>query len=236
MPGGNSTIVAQLAGLVADLGRHATETTVGLHELADSGARHVPGCQYAGITLAHKDKKVTTAAATHRYPMVLDSIQNQLAEGPCLAAAWEHCMMRVDDLKVDRRWPRYQQCALEQTPIRSILSYELLVDGAAMAALSFYADAPRAFGDESLELGGIFATHVALAWSVMRRQDQFSSALATRDTIGQAKGVVMERFNLDADEAFELLTRLSQQSNIKVIDIARALIESEHPLKQRPRA
>jgi GAF domain-containing protein len=236
MPHGNRTIVAQLAGLVADLGRQGTETVVGLHELVDSGVRHVPGCQYAGITLAHKDKKVTSAAATHRYPVVLDAIQNQHAEGPCLAAAWEHHMMRVDDLNLDRRWPRYRRCALEQTPIRSILSYELFVDGSAMAALNFYADAPRAFGDESLELGGIFATHVALAWSMMRRQDQFRSALASRDTIGQAKGVVMERFNLDAVEAFELLTRLSQQSNRKVIDIAKALIDSEHPLKRRHHA
>jgi AmiR/NasT family two-component response regulator len=76
-------------------------------------------------------------------------------------------------------------------------------------------------------------SHVALAWSMMRRQDQFRSALASRDMIGQAKGVIMERFNLDAVEAFELLTRLSQQSNTKVIDIARALIDGEHPLKHR---
>jgi AmiR/NasT family two-component response regulator len=65
------------------------------------------------------------------------------------------------------------------------------------------------------------------------RQDQFRSALASRDTIGQAKGVIMERFNLDAVEAFELLTRLSQRSNTKLIDIASALIDSEHPLKSR---
>jgi GAF domain-containing protein len=143
-------------------------------------------------------------------------------------------MMYVDDLNVDQRWPRYQRDALEATPIRSIASYELSADDKSMAALNFYADHPHAFGNESLEIGGIFAAHVALAWSMMRRQDQFRSALASRDTIGQAKGVIMERFNLDAVEAFELLTRLSQQSNTKLIDIAKALIDSEHPLKARP--
>lgn len=70
---------------------------------------------------------------------------------------------------------------------------------------------------------------------MLRRHDQFRSALASRDLIGQAKGIVMERFNLDAVEAFELLTRLSQQSNIKVTDLARSLINSEHPLKRRHR-
>jgi AmiR/NasT family two-component response regulator len=68
---------------------------------------------------------------------------------------------------------------------------------------------------------------------MMRRHDQFRSALASLDIIGQAEGVVMERFNLDAVEAFELLARLSQQSNMKLFDIARTLVDSEHPIKCR---
>lgn len=233
MPEGSSTIATQLAGLIADLERHETETSIGLRELVESGARHVAGCQYAGITLADKAKAVTNVVATHRYPMVLDAIQNRYGEGPCLAAVWQHHIMHVEDLNVDQRWPRYQRHALEQTPIRSILSYELFVDRSSMSALNFYADHPYAFTDESLELGSVFATHVALAWSMMRRQDQFRSALASRDVIGQAKGLIMERFDLDAVEAFELLARLSQQSNTKLIDIAKRLIDSEHPLKRR---
>ncbi|ORV92471.1 response regulator receiver protein [Mycobacterium interjectum] len=231
-----STVAAQLADLIADLDRNGTETTVGLHELVDSGSRHVAGCQYAGITMADGTKAVTNVVATHRYPMVLDAIQNRCGEGPCLSAVWRHHMVHVEDLNVDLRWPRYQRHALEQTPIRSILSFELYADGSGMAALNFYAEHPHAFTDESLELGGVFATHVALAWSMMRRQDQFRSALASRDVIGQAKGVIMERFNLDAVEAFELLSRLSQDSNTKLIEIARSLIDTEHPLKRRHRA
>jgi GAF domain-containing protein len=230
-----NTVAAQLAELIVDFDRHRTETSVGLHELVDSGARHVAGCQYAGITLADRTRAVTNVVATHRYPMVLDAIQNRCGEGPCLSAVWQHHVMHVEDLNVDQRWPNYQRHALEQTPIRSILSYELFADSHNMAALNFYAEHPRAFTDESLELGGVFATHIALAWSMMRRQDQFRSALASRDIIGQAKGVVMERFNLDAVEAFELLSRLSQQSNTKLIEIARSLIDSEHPLKRRHR-
>jgi hypothetical protein len=227
----NNTIVAQLAELVANLDRRGTETTAGLRELIDNGVRHVAGCEYAGITLAERGRGVINVVATHRYPMILDAIQDRYGDGPCVAAAWQHHVMHVDDLNIDERWPLYHRYALEQTPIRSILLYELFVDADSMAALNFYARLPHAFSDESVELGHIFATHVALAWSMMRRQDQFRSALASRDIIGQAKGVIMERFNLDAVEAFELLTRLSQRSNIKVIDIARALIDSEHPLK-----
>lgn len=236
MPEDANTVAAQLAGLIADLDRHETETTVGLHELIDSGARHVAGSQYAGITLADKTKAVSNVAATHRYPMVLDAIQNRYGEGPCLDAVWQHHVMHVEDLNIDQRWPRYQRHALAQTPIRSILSFELFAGGGSMAALNFYAEHPHAFTDESLEVGGVFATHVALAWSMMRRQDQFRSALASRDIIGQAKGVIMERFDLDAVEAFELLSRLSQDSNTKLIEIARSLIDTEHPLKRPHRA
>ena len=232
---GNNMIVAQLAELVANLDRDGTETTAGLRELIENCARYVAGCQYAGITLADRGKTVVNVVATHRYPMILDAIQDRCGEGPCLAAAWLHHMMYVEDLNIDQRWPLYQRHALEETPIRSIVSYELYDDGNSMAALNLYAENTRAFNDESLELGGVFATHVALAWSMMRRQDQFRSALASRDIIGQAKGVIMERFGLDAVEAFDLLTRLSQQANIKLIDIAKALIDSEHPLKLRRR-
>lgn len=144
MTDGRTTVVAQLAELVASFDRQETKTAAGLHELIDSGVRHVAGSQYAGITLAEKSKAVTNAVATHRYPTVLDAIQNRYGEGPCLAAAWRHHVMHVDDLNVDQRWPRYRRYALEQTPIRSIVSYELFVDGDGMAVLTFYADRPHA--------------------------------------------------------------------------------------------
>lgn len=232
MRNGNATIVTELVELVTNLEHGNGGTAAGLHELIENGVDHVNGAQYAGITLAEKSKSVSSVAATHRYPMDLDAIQNKYGEGPCLAAAWEHHMMHIADLNAEQRWLRYRRHALEETPIRSILSYELFLDGNNMAALNFYAETPQAFSEESVEVGAVYATHIALAWSMMRRQDQFRSALASRDIIGQAKGVIMERFNLDAVEAFELLTRLSQQSNTRLVDIAAALIDSEHPLKR----
>lgn len=229
----DTAVVAQLAELVASLERDGVKTASGLRELLDTGLRHVAGSQYAGITLAEKSKTVTNVVSTHRYPKVLDSIQNQFGEGPCLEAAWQHHMILINDLDGEQRWPRYRRHAIEQTPIRSILSFQMAVDGGNIAALNFYADEPHAFSDDAVMLGDVFATHTALAWSILRHQDQFRSALASRDVIGQAKGVIMERFNLDAIEAFELLTRLSQQSNTKLADLASALIDSEHPLKRR---
>ncbi|OCB36199.1 response regulator receiver protein [Mycobacterium malmoense] len=235
MQNGTTVVISQLAELVSSMERAEIDTAAGLNELIGNGVLHVVGSQYAGITMAERTRAVFNVAATHRYPVLLDEIQNRYAEGPCVEAAWRHHVMHVEDLAVEKRWPRYRRYALEQTPIRSILSYELFVDRGNMAALNFYADSPHAFSDDAVELGAVYATHIALAWSMLRRQDQFRSALTSRDMIGQAKGIIMERFNLDAVEAFELLTRLSQKSNTRLIDIAKSLIDSEHPLKRRNR-
>jgi hypothetical protein len=82
MTDNNSTIVAQLAELIASLDRQGTETRAGLRELIDNGTQHVAGSEYAGITLAEKGKVITNVVATHRYPVVLDVIQNEHGEGP----------------------------------------------------------------------------------------------------------------------------------------------------------
>lgn len=231
--GQGDKVITQLTDLIASLDRDHAATAVGLHELLHNGVSHIAGAQYAGITLAEKNRVVSSLAATHRYATALDEIQNQVGEGPCLEAAWQHQLMHIGDLNAERRWPRYRRSALEQTPIRCIMSYELAISGNSIAALNFYAERPHAFAADAQQLGEMFASHIALAWSIMRHHEQFRSALASRDVIGQAKGVIMERFRLDAVEAFELLARVSQQSNTRLIDVAQGLIDSEHPVKRR---
>jgi ANTAR domain/GAF domain len=171
---------------------------------------------------------VRTAAATGRYPALLDEIQQRHKQGPCLSAAWEHHIIRINDLAVEKRWPAYCREAAKATPIRSVITFQLFADNNDMGALNFYAERPRAFDDGAAEVGLILATHTALAWNMVRRDEQFRSALASRDIIGQAKGMIMERFKIDAVHAFALLKRLSQTSNTPVVAVARQLIESEH--------
>lgn len=221
------SVAAQAAALVADIQNHRPSVEAGLAELVESAQRQVPGARYAGITLAEHGPRVQTVAATHRYPRELDDIQQRHHEGPCLAAAWDHHTVVIDDVGAERRWPRFARDAAASTPIRSILSFELAVNPTAMTALNFYAESPHAFDADAREIGLIFATNTALAWTIMRRDLQFQSALASRDTIGQAKGMLMERYRIDAVQAFELLKRLSQQTNAKLADVAARLIASE---------
>lgn len=228
-----SALMSSVAALIADMDGRAPDAESGLAELLTSAIDHVPGAQFAGITVAQRQKEIVTAAATHHYPVLLDRIQQQHRDGPCVSAAWDHHTVLINDLESDERWPRYQRDAVAQTPIRSILSFELFASNDVMGALNFHADRPHAFNQDSIDIGMIYATHTALAWRMLRRDEQFRSALASRDIIGQAKGMIMERFAIDAVQAFELIKRLSQSSNTKIIDVAARLVQPENRNRDR---
>lgn len=141
--------------------------------------------------------------------------------------------IHIADLTTEDRWPRYRDAALERTPVRSLLCFRLFGEGKPLAALSFTARRPGAFTDESIEMGLIFASHLTVAWNTINREQHFQSALASRDIIGQAKGMLMERFDIDAVAAFDLLARLSQQTNSKLSVVAEQLVNLDHPRAER---
>jgi len=183
----------------------------------------VTGAQYAGITIIN-GPEVSTLGATHQHPTTLDRIQADTGEGPCLSAAWQQHIIAINDLAGEDRWPGYREAAMRLTPIRSILSFRLFGTSRYFGALNFYADEPAVFDDDSVEQGLVVATHTTVLWNSIRREQDFQSALASRDIIGQAKGIIMERFGVDAVAAFELLRKLSQENNVKLVDVASRLI------------
>ena len=203
-----------------------------LQSITTSAVELVPGTDYCGFTLVEKGE-LTSVAPTDDVAARVDAIQHEEGEGPCLEAAWANHMVRVDDYENESRWPSFIAAVRAQTPVRSTLAFQLYRGESTMGALNLYADNAHAFTDESEEIGLAVATHAALALFAARRDDQFASALASRDTIGQAKGIVMERFDVDAVQAWELMRKLSQDANIKVAELARKLIDADHPTKRR---
>lgn len=221
----------------ADVYQRIADVSRGLHccwsadagavigRLAHYAAAEVPGAQYAGIALATSLTTMETTATTHRYPALLDVIQQRHHEGPCLNAALRQRTVRIDDLATEERWPSYRREALEVTPIRSVLSFPLFNSCRTIGALNIYADDAHSFDGEAEEIGYVLAAHTAMAWDNARRENQFQNALATRDVIGQAKGILMARFDIGATDAFEMLKRLSQENNVKLVDVARRVAE-----------
>ncbi|MGB2920607.1 MAG: GAF and ANTAR domain-containing protein [Mycobacterium sp.] len=216
----------RVAELVQGLhSRPDTDSETVLAELAEHAAVEIPGAQYAGITLTRSAKKVDTPAASHHWPLLLDKIQERHQEGPCLTAAWDEKIIHVVDLEKDERFPKYRRDALAETPIRSIMAFQMFIAGETVGALNVFSEQPGAFTADSRDLGRVFAAHSSVAWNSARRDEQFRRALSSRDIIGQAKGMIMERYGVNAVQAFELLRKLSQDSNVPLIKVATNLVE-----------
>jgi len=229
-PAGVDGTHIRIAELVQELhGRPDTDSDTVIAELAEHAAVEIPGAQYAGVT-TRNGKTIDTPAASHKWPVVLDEIQQRHQEGPCLTAAWDEKTIHVADLEVDDRFPNYRRDALAETPIRTIMAFQLFIAGQTMGALNVYAERPHVFSAETKAIGLIFAAHSSVAWNSARRDEQFKRALASRDVIGQAKGMIMERYGVDAVQAFSLLRKLSQDSNVPLIEIATDLVSNPEPL------
>lgn len=224
-PGGAEGTHLRIAELVQELhSRPDTDSDTVLAELVEHAAIEIPGAQYAGVTVTRNARHIDTPAATHKWPILLDEIQQRHREGPCLTAAWEEKTVHVADLTTDSRFPLYRRDALEQTPICSIMAFQLFIADETMGALNVYAEQPHVFDQASKDIGRIFAAHSSVAWNSARRDEQFKRALASRDTIGQAKGMIMERYGVDAVQAFEVLRKLSQDSNVPLVQVASELV------------
>ena len=215
----------RVAELVRGLhNRPDTDSDTVVAELAEHAVEEIPGAQYAGITLTRNAKDVDTPAATHHWPLLLDKIQQRHREGPCLTAAWEEKTIHVVDLETEERFPNYSRDALAETPIRSVMAFQMFIAGETVGALNVFSEQPGSFGPESRNMGLVFAAHSSVAWNSARRDEQFRRALTSRDVIGQAKGMIMERYGVNAVQAFELLRKLSQDSNVPLIKVATGLV------------
>ncbi len=193
-------------------------------ELAELAAAELPGADYANVTVTSGRSGVDVPSATHPWAARIDDIQRRQGEGPCLSSARQTATIHVEDLEHDPRWPKFRAEALATTPVRSIMGFQLIVGGKPMGALNVFAERPRAFDARTGQLGWLFATHSALVWDAARRESQFLEALASRDVIGQAKGMIMERYTIDADQAFEMLRQLSHDTNVALAELAGKLV------------
>jgi GAF domain-containing protein len=212
---------------MADLTRPiAEETPLDLTLAAVTGAaiRLIPGIDYADVMLLDKGT-VESVAPTHPLVSDLDGLQLRLQEGPCVQAALHDEVVRCPDLAHDERWPQFARVAVN-AGVRSMLSFRLYTHRNGSGALNLLGRSPQSFGHEDLLVGAMLATHAATAVLATNKQRQFESALASRDLIGQAKGMLMERFNVGAVRAFEMMTTLSQETNTPLRLIAKRITEA----------
>ncbi|OBK21988.1 GAF and ANTAR domain-containing protein [Mycobacterium asiaticum] len=185
----------------------------------------IPGADTAGVLLIRANGKFESVGDVTELPAKLDALQHDLEEGPCAQAALADTIVRTDDFRSETRWPSYAPAAVE-LGVLSGLSFKLFTAERTAGALNLFAFQPHAFDAEAETVGAVLAAHAAAAIMAGRHDQQMQAALASRDRIGQAKGIIMERYGVDEVRAFEMLRVLSQEGNDKLVDIAHRVIET----------
>jgi hypothetical protein len=228
------TLVASFAQLARQL--FGSEDVAGvLPQVLKFTVGAVAGCDWASVTL-WRYGRVIDAVSTDPIAVELDDIQFDTGIDPAAEALQSEYPVHVPDLADSPRWPVVAATAT-QLGVASCLSHGLFVHQPAqwtpLGVFSLYSATPAGFSDEDQEFGSILAAYLAVAVAMAHRREEVDHreaalhrGLSTRDVIGQAKGILMERQRLSAGDAFDLLRRASQRLNRKLIDVAEHLTET----------
>lgn len=220
----SAALAAQLSELTRELQQEDDVHAV-LSGIVHAALDLIPGTAHASVSLVTGRKKVDSEVASGDLPRRVDALQSSTGQGPCLDAAYQERVIRVPDLSLEDRWPDFSRGAVE-LGARSMLSFQLFVEGDRLGALNLYGKGPNAFNEESEQVGLLVAAHAAVAFADSQKISQLGEALVARQLIGQAEGILMERYKITAEQAFLLLTRASSKSNIKLRDVAEHLASS----------
>lgn len=221
-PGG--ALIRLFGGLAVDL-QQADQGDATLKLIVDAAVKMIPGVRWAGISLIDGQRTIPMVPSSDMVA-ALDTAQTAASQGPSLTALSDQQKIHIADMSTDGRWPQFASAAIEHG-VHSLLSFRLFVTDEEFGALNIYADAPYSFDRESILIGEVLAQHASVALAGSAAEKQFDEALASRDMIGQAKGILMHRASVDALQAFTMMLQVSQSTNTKLIKVAE-LVVADH--------
>lgn len=207
----------------------ASEDTVEhtLDKAVELAVEMIRGCDAAGVTLVRRGNALESPAYTDEMVARGDALQLELREGPCVDAVWEQQVVISGDLASETRWPSWAAGVVAETGARSMMCVQLFTSETTLGALNMYAKSPHAFDHQSdTHEAQALAAHVAVALVAAQRIENLYTALDSRTVIGQAEGILMERFDLSPQSAFEVLRRVSSHSNEKLHAVALDLVRT----------
>jgi GAF domain-containing protein len=185
----------------------------------------LPGFDEVGISTVDRQGNVTTRAATSDLVRTLDKVQYGLGEGPCVDTLRDALVVVAPEIAHDQRWPRYVPKAVAEG-LRSQLALKLYVDDeGTVGGINCYSTLSEVIDPDAEGIADLFAAHAALAVGHAQERESLSSALHSRKVIGQAVGIIMERYDLNEDAAFDFLVRASSTSNVKLRAIAQEIVD-----------
>jgi GAF domain-containing protein len=223
----------QLAAELVDVG-DIGETLQGSLKLATMMAP----CDLASVSLHRGSKGLETIAGSDSVARRAHELQQELGEGPCLDAVWSDFddVYVVQDVADDRRWPRWAPEAT-RLGLSSLLAVQLSTSESSIGVLDLYSRHRRDYDTDDAMAAQVVAARVAAALASAQHERTLWQAIDARQEVGQAQGILMERFGLSSDAAFAVLRRYSQEQNRKVREVAQQLISTRSlPGSEAPNA
>ena len=221
-------MTAELSRLLADAARELEgeggDPRGTMQRAVNLGVQLVRGAHEAGITVARRGGRIATPAATDELVVRVEALQQEHQQGPCLDALRKQEVVRSGDISRDERWPEWGPRVAGETPIRSMLCLRLFTNDDVVGGLNLYSYTVDAFDEEDVEDGMLLAAQASVAIAAAREIEQLQFAVDGRTVIGQAQGILMERFGIDSSQAFAVLARVSQARNVKVRQVAEQLV------------
>ncbi|MDX6360481.1 MAG: hypothetical protein QOH37_3535 [Nocardioidaceae bacterium] len=188
-------------------------------------ARSAVDCSHAGVVFVHAKQHIETVASTDPLVAALHDKQMELHEGPDLSIDEDRNSVLVDDTWEEARWPTWASLAAE-LGFRSMIGTRLYTSQRTVGSLNLYDTRPHQFSASDVQVAHVLARHAAIALSRVQESAHLWRAIDARKLIGQAQGIVMERYDLEAERAFEVLRRYSQNNNIKLRDVAQMVVDT----------
>lgn len=222
-PDPHDSLATTLAAVARDLYDAEDEDAL-FARIAELAPGLVPGADHCGITVVRRHH-LARAGSSSAVAARVDALQHGAGEGPCAEAVRTHRVQIVPDATVDDRWPALMGRTVAETPVRSFLAHRLFVEDRTFGALNLYAERPDAFDERSLELAALLAAHAAIALVNLQDVHGLRHALAGRDLISTAKGILMAREGVGQQEAFEMLRAASRRSNVPLRDLAAQIVD-----------
>jgi len=204
-----------------------------LSAIAETARVSVPDIDHVGISTIDRKGRIVTRAATDHVVRELDDLQYGLQEGPCVDVLREERVVVAPRIRHEQRWPHYVPEAVRRTGLKSQLAVQLFLDGqGTLGGLNLYSTTHEDLDPDATSIAELFAAQAAIALGRVLKITTLNEALQSRKVIGQAVGILMERYEMNEDRAFAFLVRASSNSNTKLRDVAQELVDSgnrRHP-------
>ncbi len=186
----------------------------------------IPGCDHASLMLRRNEDYVTVGASDAVARRV-DELETMVGDGPCLDAIEEEAAQVDADLTVRSQWPALAARVVAETPVRGMMGFRLLVDRRKVGALNLFSDAPCVFDKTSVERAILLVSFATMAIDAATQGEQAATlrrGLTSNREIGKAVGMLMVLNDIPEAEAFDMLRRISQDTNVKIADVANAVV------------